>query len=73
MIETKKQATRALQQIQKITGWSQREIAKRSGVNHATISRILAKATTNVLPTESVRTSIYELLLVAKAIPVNAE
>lgn len=40
MIETGKQATKAVKYIQTKTGWSLRIIAKKAGVNHTTLWRI---------------------------------
>jgi transcriptional regulator with XRE-family HTH domain len=40
MIETRMQTIRALDEIRSKTGWSDRMIAEKSGVNHSTISRL---------------------------------
>lgn len=40
MIETTTQARNALDEIKLLTGWPDAEIARRAGLNRATISRI---------------------------------
>lgn len=40
MIETTKQAQNAVVEIASLTGWNDAEIARRTGVNRSTISRI---------------------------------
>jgi transcriptional regulator with XRE-family HTH domain len=61
MIETLKQAQAALNEILFVTGWSQREVARRCNIAPATICRILSGRITQT-PSAENRASINELL-----------
>tara|TARA_R110000772_G_C13310282_1_gene440297 strand:+ start:32276 stop:32491 length:216 start_codon:yes stop_codon:yes gene_type:complete len=65
MLQTKKQVVAALEYIVAETGWSQREISRRSKVHHATVNRYLDLDNPN-LPTLSVRQRINRLFLAVK-------
>lgn len=68
MIETKKQCIEAVREIKRISGWSQREIGDRAGINHSVISRLLSKKDAVRTPTRQTREKIYFLLILARGI-----
>jgi hypothetical protein len=67
MIETKKQAIQAVNEIQKITGWKYGRIAKMAGVHRATINRLMSGANDAPEPNEDTRRGLYLVQIAARA------
>ena len=62
MIETKKQAVAALLYIQKETGWSYRDIAKRADCCYSSLSRLASdNQTTARKPNLKLRENLYDV------------
>lgn len=66
MIQTGKEATRAVNNIKKRTGWTLRIIAKKADVSHNTIWRIHKGYVSN--PQDDILKKIYDLELVAESL-----
>ena len=65
MIQTRAQAIKAVNEIQKKTGWKYGRIAKKARIHRATITRLMVD--NGPIPNQQTCDGIYAVLLMARA------